>query len=229
MLGGLFALHHRDRLHRILGFSAGIILGVIAFDVLPEIAALAHATGTDFKTPMVALVVGFLAFHTVEKVLLVHTAHEHEYAKGHRHPTVGLASALALAAHSFTDGIAIGLAFQVGSRPGIAVAVAVIAHDFGDGLNTVSLMLSHGNTRHRSTLLLVIDTLMPLLGAATTLLFRLPDTELLLYLGVFAGFLLYIGASDILPEAHAHHASLATLALTVAGAGVMYVVTGMLP
>ncbi len=229
LLGGLFAFRHRDRLHRILGFSAGIILGVVAFDVLPEIAALAHATGTDFKVPMIALVVGFLVFHTVEKMLLVHTAHEHEYAAGHHHPTVGLASALALALHSFTDGMAIGLAFQIGNRPGMAVAIAIITHDFIDGLNTVSLMLSHGNTHRRSLLLLLLDTVMPLVGAAVTLLLHVPDTGLLIYLGVFAGFLLYIGASDILPEAHAHHASLATLALTVAGAGLMYVVIEALP
>ena len=229
LLGGLFALRNRDELHRILGFTAGVILGVVAFDVLPEIANLAHDTGTDFKVPMVALVMGFLAFHTIEKALLVHAAHEHEYADGHHHPTVGLASALALAGHSFTDGVAIGLAFQVGNRVGIAVALAVIAHDFADGLNTVSLMLTHGNTSRRSTLLLLVDALAPLLGAASTLLFSLPDRGLLVYLGVFAGFLLYIGASDILPEAHAHHPSLGTLALTVMGAGFMYVVSGILP
>ena len=229
LLGGLFAFRYRDRLHRILGFSAGVILGVIAFDVLPEIAALARTTGTDFKLPMIALVVGFLLFHTVEKLLLVHTAHEHEYADGHHHPTVGIASALALAAHSFTDGMAIGLAFQIGHRPGMAVAIAIIAHDFVDGLNTVSLMLSHGNTRYRSNLLLLLDAVTPLFGAAITSLFHVPDTGLLIFLGAFAGVLLYIGASDILPEAHAHHASLATLAFTVAGAGLMYLVAGVLP
>jgi zinc transporter ZupT len=229
LLGGVFALRNRDQLHRILGFTAGVILGVVAFDLLPETAALAQKTGTDFKVPMVALVIGFLAFHAVEKVLLVHAAHEHEYADGHHHPTVGLASALALAGHSFTDGVAIGLAFQVGHRLGISIALAVIAHDFADGLNTVSLMLTHGNTPRRSALMLLVDALMPLLGAATTLLFHLPDEGLLIYLGVFAGFLLYIGASDILPEAHARHPSLGTLALTVTGAGLMYVVVGVLP
>lgn len=229
LLGGLFAFRHRDRLHRILGFSAGVILGVIAFDVLPEIVTLAGRTGTDFKVPMVALVIGFLLFHGIEKFLLVHTAHEHEYADGHHHPTVGLASALALAAHSFTDGMAIGLAFQIGHRPGIAVAIAIIAHDFVDGLNTVSLMLSHGNTRHRSWLLLILDMVTPLFGAAMTLLVHVPDEDLLIFLGVFAGVLLYIGASDILPEAHAHHASLGTLALTVAGAGLVYLVVAVLP
>lgn len=241
--GGLFALRYRDRLHLILGFSAGVILGVVAFDVLPEIAELAESTGTPFSHAMVALVAGFLGFHIIEKSLLIHNAHEQEYGEhrhasrasqaghgGHQHgvPSVGLASALALAGHSLTDGIAIGLAFQVTNSVGFAVAIAVIGHDFADGLNTVSLMLANRNSRRRALLLLALDALTPIVGAALTLLFTVPDTGLLLYLGVFAGFLLYIGASDVLPEAHAEHPSAVTLALTVAGTGLMYVVVQVL-
>ena len=57
-----------------------------------------------------------------------------------------------------------------------------------------------------------------------TLLFTVPDRGLLIYLGVFCGFLLYIGASDVLPEAHAEHPSKLTLVLTVFGATLMYVI-----
>lgn len=221
-LGGLFALRHRDRLHLILGFTAGVILGVVAFDVLPEIVELSDRTGTDFGVPMVALVVGFLAFHVIEKSILMHATHEAEYAE-HSHPAVGLASALALAGHSLADGIAIGLAFQVDSSAGVAVALAVIGHDFADGLNTVALMLASGNSRRRSLVLLLLDAVAPLVGAASTLLFSLPDSGLLLYLGAFAGFLLYIGASDILPEAHARHPSRLTLVMTIAGTALTWV------
>ena len=237
-VGGLFALRHRDRLHLILGFTAGVIVGVVAFDVLPEIAELAERTHTDFKVPMIALAGGFLFFHGVEKWLLVHFAHEAEYA-GHRHrpgnrdsnhhESIGVASAIALAGHSLTDGVAIGLAFQVSHNVGFAVAIAVIGHDFADGLNTVALMLTHGNNRRRALAMLALDALTPVVGAALTLLFTVPDRGLLIYLGVFAGFLLYIGASDILPEAHADHPSLATLSLTIAGAGLIYGVVGVLP
>lgn len=225
--GGAFALRHRDRLHLILGFTAGVIVGVVAFDVLPEIADLTRSTGLGFKTAMIALAAGFLAFHGVEKWLLVHNAHEQEYA-GHHHPAVGLASAVALCGHSLTDGLAIGLAFQVSHKVGFAVAIAVIGHDFADGLNTVSLMLRHGNTRRRAITLLALDAVAPLAGAALTLAVHVPQRGLLVYLGVFAGFLLYIGASDILPEAHAEHPSLATLGLTIVGAGLMYGVVGAL-
>jgi len=222
LLGGLFALRNRDRLHLVLGFTAGVILGVVAFDVLPEIARLSRTTGTSFSTPMVALVAGFLFFHVAEQSILVHDAHESEYA-GHSHPAVGLASALALSGHSLTDGIAIGLAFQVNSSTGLTVALAVIGHDFADGINTMALMLAHGNSRKRSLLLLLLDAVAPVIGAASTLLFTVPSSGLLLYLGAFAGFLLYIGASDILPEAHANHPSRLTMLMTIVGAALIWV------
>ena len=228
-VGGIFALRHRDQLHHILGFTAGVIIGVVAFDVLPEIAHLSRHTHTSFKVPMIALAAGFLFFHGIEKSLLVHNAHEHEYA-GHRHArSVGVASAVALIGHSLTDGIAIGLAFQVSHDVGYAVAIAVIGHDFADGLNAVSLMLAHGNSRRRTTVMLVLDAVAPMVGAALTLLFTVPDEGLLIYLGVFAGFLLYIGASDVLPEAHADHPSLATYGLTVLGTAFIFGVVEFLP
>ena len=224
-LGGLLAIRNRDRLHLILGFTAGVLLGVVAFDLLPEIFTLTNATHTDFTRPMIALVVGFLAFHIVEKLTIIHSAHEGEYSHGHKHPELGVVSALALSAHSFFDGVGIGLAFQVNTAVGLAVALAVIAHDFSDGLNTVTLMLVNGNSSKKSLWLLLLDATTPLLGAASTLLFTLSDTNLLLYLGFFAGFLLYIGASDILPEAHAQHPSRLTLLLTIAGTAFIFLVT----
>jgi zinc transporter ZupT len=224
-LGGLFALRFRDRLHLILGFTAGVLLAVVAFDLLPEIVQLTNETRADFTEPMVALVVGFLVFHIVEKLTLIHAAHESEYAADHDHPQLGVVSAVALSAHSFFDGVGIGLAFQLSTTIGTAVALAVIAHDFSDGLNTVTLMLVHGNTSRRSLWLLLLDATTPVAGAASTLLFHLGDRQLLIYLGFFAGFLLYIGASDILPEAHANHPSRLTLLLTVAGTVFIFLVT----
>ncbi len=229
LAGGLFAIRHRSRLHLVLGFSAGVIVGVVAFDLLPEISRLSQETRIDFMIPMIAMVGGFLGFHIIEKFLLIHNAHEDEYATHHHAPAVGVASALALAGHSLTDGIAIGLAFQVNHTVGFAVAIAVIAHDFADGINTVSLMLTHHNPIRRALKFLTLDALTPLAGAALTLLFQVPNPDLLIYLGVFAGFLLYIGASDILPEAHANHSSAKTVLLTVLGVGMMFVVIQLLP
>jgi ZIP family zinc transporter len=222
--GGVFAIRYRQYLHLILGFTAGVLVGVVGFDLLPEIFRLTSEYGVEPSRPMVALVGGFLLFHAVEKLVLIHHGQELSYAD-HHHPDVGLLSALALVGHSFVDGMGIGLAFQVSPQVGLVVSTAVIAHDFADGLNTVGLMLAHQNTHRRALAMLALDALAPLAGAASTLAVRLPPPLLTLYLGFFAGFLLYIGAADILPEAHSHRSSALTIALTCLGAAFVFAVT----
>ena len=204
LAGGLFAIKHQDRLHRLLGFAAGAVLGLVVFDLLPEIFGLIHDLHITSAWPMVALLGGFLAFHIIEKSILIHHGQESDYG-AHKHPQVGVVSALALMGHSFLDGVGIGLAFQVDAKIGVAVAIAVIAHDFTDGINTASLMLLNRNTSKRTKLFLLMDAAAPILGALSTMLFQVSDTGLLLYLCFFAGFLLYIGASEILTEAHSKH------------------------
>lgn len=225
LAGGLFALRFRDRLHYLLAFTAGVLLGVVAFDILPEIFDIAGAQSAGATPAMIALVAGFLVFHGLEKFVLLHHVHEEDYAD-HRHPQLGLVSAFALAGHSFMDGVGIGLAFQAGPTIGVAVALAVIAHDFCDGLNTVGLMLSHRNPTARAVAMLGLDAVAPVLGAASTLLFSAPPSLLALFLGFFAGFLLYISTSDILPEAHSAKrpgAVLVLMGLTCLGAAFIFV------
>jgi zinc transporter ZupT len=222
--GGLIGLKNKDRLHRFLGSTAGVLLGVVAFDLLPEIFKTLSAEHRDPTGAMVALVCGFLFFHIVEKSILIHHTNEAEY-EVHKHPHVGVASALALSGHSFLDGVGIGLGFQAGTAVGVAVAIAVIAHDFTDGLNTVNLMLLNKNRSRKAFLFLLLDATTPILGVLSTLLFTVSDNGLTLYLGFFAGFLLYIGASEILPEAHSKHSSYQTIGLTILGAIFMFIVT----
>lgn len=223
LLGGLTALKKADKLHRLLGFTAGVVIGVVAFDLLPEIFKNVGHGITD-REAMIALVCGFLVFHVVEKSILIHHSQEHEY-EVHQHPQVGWASAMALSGHSFLDGLGIGLGFQAGTVIGISVALAVIAHDFSDGLNTVTLMLINKNNRKKAFTMLLVDAGAPVVGAIVGTLVHIGDSGLTLYLGFFAGFLLYIGASEILPEAHSKHSSYVTIALTVLGAVFMFVVT----
>ena len=217
LAGGFFALRFRDRAHLLLGFMAGFLLGVVAFHIFPEIIAQVSRNGLPAMTMMIAMVAAFLAFHVAEKSVLIHHSHESEYA-AHHHPKVGVLTALSLAGHSFMDGAGIGMGFQVSRSIGLMVAAAVISHDFTDGMNTVSIMLNHQNSRKATLGYLTLDALAPLLGLAATTLFHFPPQALGIYLGVFAGFLLYIGAADILPEAHAHHSAWGTVAMTVVGA-----------
>ena len=225
--GGLFAIRFKDKLHFIMAFAAGVLIGVVAFDIFPEIVEQAQTHNFNFIGTMIALVVGFLLFHTLEKSVLMHFSHETEYGH-HKHPHVGVASALALVGHSFIDGVGIGLGFHINAVVGLFVAIAVISHDFTDGMNTVSLMLSHKNTDKKAKKFLLLDAAAPVAGALSTMLFTIPDYVLFLYLGFFAGFLLYIGASDILPEAHSEHTSYKLISLTALGSLFIFTITRFL-
>lgn len=217
LLGGWAAFRGRSRLNLALGFTAGLILGLVAFELLPEIFKIAQSQNLDPKWPMIALVAGFLFIHVIEKLLLIHSGQEKDY-ESHTHPQLGTISALALCGHSLLDGMSIGLGFQVNYTVGTAVAFAVIGHRFADGFNTTNVMISHKNEQNRARTMLYIASLMPLVGLVATYFFSPSESILAIYLGFFAGFLLYIGASDILPQAHSKRASTGTIVLTVFGA-----------
>ncbi|MFG2299459.1 ZIP family metal transporter [Actinacidiphila glaucinigra] len=235
LVGGVVAQRVGDRRHLVLGLAAGLMLGVIGFDLLPD--ALNAQPRRVFGVPAALLmfVAGFLTLHVVERGVAIHRAHEGEYAPhshafGHAQESgkgIGLTAASALVGHSVIDGFAIGAAYQAGSALGIVVAIAVISHDFADGFNTYTIARLYGNARRRAQLLLAADALAPVVGAAITLAFTIPTGLLGLYLGFFAGFLLYLATSDILPEAHSPHPSKATLLFTVTGALLMWLVIGL--
>lgn len=227
LIGGIIALKLQKQIHLLLGFTAGVILSVVSFDIFPELVSLANDLNIEVKSAMIAFVVGFLLFHIIEKYILIHHTHENEYGE-HHHPTIGVGSAIALIGHSFLDGMGIGLAFQISGTTGIAIALAVLAHDFSDGINTVSLMISHKNSQRKAFLFLLLDAIAPVLGAFSTMFFVLAPKYSLIYLGVFAGFLLYIGASDILPEAHSKHSRFSTVAMTIFGALLMYFIISLI-
>jgi zinc and cadmium transporter len=224
LVGGFVALKNRSGLNLLLGLTAGLILGLVAFDLLPEISSITQSNGLDIIWPMLSLVTGFLLFHIIEKSILIHHEHEQDYEK-HTHPSVGMAGAIALCGHSFLDGVSIGVAFQISNSVGVLVAIAVIGHRFVDGFNTTNVMLFHKNKRSSARTMLFVAAGMPILGALSTLLISPSESVLAIYLGFFAGFLLYIGASEILPQAHSKGSSRGTILMTVLGVSLMFVIT----
>ena len=218
LIGGSLALRLRDRLHLILGFSAGAVIAVAFFDLMPEALNLSDtAYGTTNVISFVAL--GFLLYLLLDRLLLLHS-HAHE---DHEHDeSLGHVRAGSLSLHSFLDGIGIGLAFQVSSMVGAVVALAVLAHDFSDGINTVNVVTRYGGDRKNAFRWLMVDALAPILGVVTTFFFALPGPELGVLLAMFAGFFLYIGASDLVPESHHVHPTFWTTAMTIFGAAFLF-------
>ncbi len=213
-IGGSLALRFKDQIHLILGFSAGAVIGVAIFDLMTE----ALSVGQQFhpiSTITATVAIGFMAYMLLDRIILVSTSSE----SGHR----GHVGAGSLTIHSFLDGLGIGLAFQVSPALGIIVAAAVLVHDFSDGINTVNLSLAGSGTPKVARWWLVADALAPLVGIGATLFFHPPERYFSIILALFAGFFLYIGASELLPDSHHRNPRFITAIMTVAGALVIYV------
>jgi ZIP family zinc transporter len=215
LCGGLFALRFKDQLHLILGFSAGAVIGVAFFDLLPEAIDLGSSR-FEISTMTSIVALGFGIFMLLDRFVLFHSHGEDDHAER------GKLGAGSLSIHSFLDGIAIGLAFQVSAAVGGIVAIAVLVHDFSDGINTVNLILKNDGSGRTAFRWLLLDAVAPVLGVTATLFFALPAAALGLVLATFCGFFLYIGASDLLPESYHRHSTFWTTGMTVLGIAVLY-------
>lgn len=221
MAGGLLAISLRDRLHLVLGFSAGAVIGVAFFDLMPE----ALESGSEVwgsRTIMLLCAAGFFIYTLLDRAIMLHTAGEGEHCHHHRRGWMGAGS---LSAHSFLDGFAIGIAFQASRAMGVIVAIAVLVHDFSDGLNTVNVIVRNGGDRRTALRWLLMDATAPVIGATASLFFVLPEHAIAPILALFSGFFLYIGASDLLPESHHAHPKFFTTMATLCGAATLLLAT----
>ncbi len=220
LLGGLFALKYRDKLHLILGFSAGAVIGVAFFDLLPEALALQN-TSTRASSISLMIGAGFIAYLIMDRAVILLSKGDEEHGVLQHRGTLGAAG---LSMHSFLDGTVIGFAFQVSAAVGTIVTAAVLTHDFSDGINTVSLVLKDNGNRRKASWWLMIDALAPVLGILLTRFFKLPAYELGSILAVFCGFFIYIGASELLPESYHAHPKVLTSIMTLLGISILYMV-----
>lgn len=226
LIGGLVALKLKDKFHIILGFSAGAVLGVAFFDLIPEAFELG---GEFFDTHFIALciAIGFVGYLLLDRLVFFHSHQDadegHEIHGNTPHPKRGVLGASSLVLHTFLDGMAIGLAFQVSFEIGVIVSLGIIIHGFSDGINTVGLIIKNHGSRKTAIKFLVLDAMAPVLGAFSSFFFVIPEKNLGIMLAVFAGFFLYVGASDLIPESHHSHPKFLTTLMTILGVVVLYI------
>ena len=228
LLGGLAAVRFRTWFGTLAAFASGVLIAVPLFDLLPEALTLGAASKIPPQNVMYVTAAGFLFLLTLSRYISVHRICEDGICRNVRHPQAGWFGASELSLHSFMDGFAIGLGFQANTEAGLLVAAAVIAHDFSDGMNTVTVMLHAGNSLRSSLQMLIVDAVAPVLGAVSTLFIVAPPSVLVYLLPFFAGGFLYLGASDLLPEAHEKNPPLVSLLSTLAGFFVIFAIVQVL-
>ncbi|HEX3753939.1 MAG TPA: ZIP family metal transporter [Rhizomicrobium sp.] len=218
MMGGLLAIALQGRLPLVLGFSAGAVIGVAFFDLLPEAVAVGKGY-QDARALMGFAALGFFLYAALDRLAAQHGR------GGVPAPARGLIGAASFSVHSLLDGLMMGIAFRTGREIGLVVAAAVLAHDFSDGLNTVNIVTKNGGTRGRALSWLLLDAVAPVIGAALSLLIAPPRNLTGVLLALFGGFFLYIGAADLLPASLRARPRPGTIIAIFMGAGVLWLAT----
>jgi len=227
IVGGYFAFNFKSKLHFIMAFAAGVLVALAFFELLPEVFALSGSNQIEIIKPMIAVLVGFLSFYILEKFMIVHSCVE-EGCDNRHHKNVGLLGGVGITLHSLIDGLAMGASFLISPQIGILVSVGVILHKFSDGLCTVVLMLTNKNERARINSFLLAVALAPMVGIFLPGLVHISETTLTYILAYFVGFFLYIGASDLLPEAHEQGNSIYLMFFTILGAVLVFLASRLI-
>lgn len=220
MAGGALALRATAHLGLIIALGAGVRIGAAFFDLAPESAAELGSV----EQAMTFAAIGFVAFYLLERLTLLHVGHEAGMPV-ERHEHVGILGAGGMSVHSFLDGVAIGAAFHAGTELGLIVALVVVVHDFTDGIGTVSVLLANEADRSTAFRWLVVDALAPVVGALATFALTISGPVLGALLGTFVGFFLYVGAAELLPEAHRKERGGIVMVATAVGVVFMWLIT----
>lgn len=171
----------------IIGFAAGVLLAVSFLDILPEV---------NLKEDAPWLVAGFLTFYVLEKVMMIHACGESE-CETHR---IGPVAVLGMAMDNFIDGAGIAVGYLINPLLGFSITAAVVLHEIPQGITSAVIMKEARWSRERILVALGLAGLLYPMGAMMAGL--IPGPFLEKALAFIAGDFIYIGASDLLPEAH---------------------------
>jgi ZIP family zinc transporter len=221
-VGGMLAMRAVRQVGVLIAFGAGIRIGAAYFDLIPE--SVEHLGGS-LDVAMLYTAVGFLAFYAIEKLTMIHIGHEAaselEHGESH-HRHIGLTGAAGMSLHSLLDGVAVAAGLTVGGGLGLVLAVVVVVHRFSDGIGVVSFLVAGRTPRDQIYRWVALVAIAPVLGVLIGLLVPVPDSVLGALLALFAGFFLYIGAAELLPEAHRSDRSSRVVIATLAGVVAIY-------
>ena len=174
-----------------IALSVGFMLALAILEMIPESMRLTPLT------PFLVLL-AYLLVHFFE-----HTIPSHFHFGEETHPeamvkaSVGYLAFLGLAVHSFFDGVSIASGFAVSHSLGILVFSGVLLHKLPEGFTIASIMVAAGQGRARALGSAVAIGLATILGV---LLLSLISGLAPYGLALSAGALLYIAASDLMPE-----------------------------
>jgi len=200
LIGLLFKRENSKFMSAVLGFTAGVMIGISFFELLP--------TGFQelgFLKASIAFIAGFIF------IFLIDTLIPHEYIGQKEKLTdstdkkllrTGLFVALGIAIHNFPEGMASFYSSMVDVKLGIAIAIAIAIHNIPEGIAVSAPIYKATGSRKKAFLWSFLSGVVEPIGALLTALILLPflNPQVLGYiLSGIAGLMVFIAIDELSP------------------------------
>jgi zinc and cadmium transporter len=195
---GVVVFGHDKRLIGIERFvvpvAVGVFLSLVLNELIPETIEASHEWGA------IVIMIGFLAFYVLAHKL--HQKYHHETEDCDRKGAAILVL-IGDAIHNFADGVVLGGAFLVDPTIGVATAFGLALHEIPQEIVEFGILLRAGYTRGQAILRNLLSATTIILGTVIVLIFSEHLAEYVwILVGLAAGTLLFLAASDLLPRIH---------------------------
>jgi zinc and cadmium transporter len=203
-------------LHRyIIPTAIGLFLGVIFLELIPETLHGSELYGA------LSIAGGFIGFYFLSHILRTYHHHHDEHAHDTHEGKAGAKMLLiGDGVHNISDGVVIVGAFLLNPAVGIATTLGIALHEVAQEVAEYGVLIHAGYTRTEALIRNFLSASTIFIGVILGGLFVHFGDYLWVLTGIAAGNLLYIVASDMIPEVHAqeHRAHFkATFVSTVIG------------
>ncbi|MDD4504173.1 MAG: ZIP family metal transporter, partial [Clostridiaceae bacterium] len=143
-LGGVLTLFLRNPTKRfmavLLGFTSGIMISVVCFDLLPE----AFDMGGVFIS-LVGIVLGVSMILVIEQFIPERVSQK--YSEDFDFVRSGILLGIGIAIHNFPEGLAVGSGFAASDYMGLGLAIVIGLHDMPEGVAMAAPLKMGGISR----------------------------------------------------------------------------------
>ncbi len=185
----------RRTLSVLLGFAAGIMLAISAFELIPE--------ALEFSTlPLAAagFIFGGIVMWIIDRI--IPHLHLMSDAEDTNLVRTGYLVVLGIALHNLPEGLAIGAGLEASPELSLFIAISIGLHNIPEGMATTGPLKAGGLTTGAILLLNLLAGLMTPLGTILGLIFFGLTAGLIgAGLAFAGGAMIYIAINELIPEA----------------------------
>ncbi len=180
----------------LLGFSSGLMMAVVCFDLLPE----AFEIGSLFHG-LLGVVLGVAAIIFCEGLISSYRNRSRKGYASNKYIQTGILLGISIALHNLPEGLAIGSGFTARTSYGWELALVIALHDIPEGVAMVTPMIIGGSSPFKAFVSAVIAGIPTGIGAMIGyMLGEISPILISICLGFAGGAMLYITCDELIPE-----------------------------